>query len=300
MFQLIEGPKVVPVSRALAKKFRDMPACERDRPYSEHRASFLTNEMAKGRFRTCEWASAVCDQDGKEYRVNGKHTSTIMADAGPDLKLAHVHAIVSKYKCHSKADVASLYATFDSKSCARNFRDINLVFAGSVPQLSSVPPTSIHTCVSGMAFDKWENNQKSVPSEARSSLILDNVDFVLWFHSMSIGEGIARDARDILRRGPVAAAMFKTYRKSKAEASKFWEMVRDASHPKNTHPTRTLNKYLAVVGVHTGHGMLRPKTASFHEITCKCVSAWNAYRKGERSMTFLAYHPGKTVTPAAA
>jgi len=108
-------------------------------------------------------------------------------------------------------------------------------------------------------------------------------------------EGAGRD-RDILRRKPVAAAMFKTWKKHRQQSEEFWNAVRDASDPSNKAPSRVLNKYLLTIGVRTGRGMMRARTAPPREIMVKSVQAWCAYRRGET--TNLNYYPDAR-TPAA-
>ncbi len=294
-FELIEGPLPKKITRTLAEHFRDMPACERDRPLSDRRLAFLAKEAKEERLRPPEWASAYCVEDKTEYRVNGKHTSTLLS--GTDINANGHYVVVSKYKCQTREDVASLYATFDSKKSARTNRDINLVFAGSLPELQDVVSTTIHLASSGMAFAKWEAAEGARSAEERAALLLEHPEFVLWLHHM-VGkgsEGVGRD-RDILRRKPVAAAMFKTWMKSRPQSEAFWNAVRDASDASNKNPSRTLNKYLLTIGVRTGRGMMRTRTAPPREIMCKSVTAWNAFRRGET--TNLNYFPDAR-TPAA-
>src|SRR5437588_9812019 len=97
MWKLVEGPTVVRATPQLAQRFANMAGCPGDRPLNSDRCNQLRRIIANQEFRTAEWASAVCE--GKEYRVNGKHTSTILTEI--DGSFPDVMVIVEKYACDS-------------------------------------------------------------------------------------------------------------------------------------------------------------------------------------------------------
>jgi hypothetical protein len=83
--------------------------------------------------------------------------------------------------------------------------------------------------------------------------------------------------------------MMGTWLKNRAKAAEFWAAVRDETGASPSLPDRKLARYLLTVGVDTGGGARRVKTASSREVHVKCIHAWNAWRAGET--TNLNYYP---------
>jgi hypothetical protein len=295
MWRITDGPRVVKLTHGLALKFRDMTACREDRPLRPSRMALLRDIVRDDQMRPPEWATAVCEETGEEYRVNGKHTSTLFAELGPD-GCEGRHVIVSRYACDTLEDVARLYCTFDSKVSARSAGDINRVFAGSHPQLAGLPSRTVNVAVTGLAYRRWEKGYGSHPADERAELLLANVPFVVWLHDIFAdpdGEGAG-----LLKRGPVVAAMARTYERAREQAGTFWAAVRDASGPNHRTADRVLSKYLLSTSVDSGEGSrCGRRKAEPREMYVKCLHAWNAWRRGVT--TDLKYFPDSK-TPAAA
>src|SRR5262249_19606940 len=130
-WKLVGRPKTIRMTRSFAQEFAQMDPCPHDRPLSERRLSAYRALFLEGTFRPCTWARAYCEETRGWYRVNGKHTSTILSMME---NIPEFYVTVEEYQCDSLNDVARLYATFDSKLQSRNARDIYISFAGTVPE----------------------------------------------------------------------------------------------------------------------------------------------------------------------
>ena len=95
-----------------------MDGCPHDRPMNDRRIAYLDSALREGQWRPPHWATAYCKADKKTYRVNGKHSSTV-------LSLANGHfpkgtgIIFEHYECDTLEDMAKLYASFDRRESAR-------------------------------------------------------------------------------------------------------------------------------------------------------------------------------------
>lgn len=292
MWKKIGKPAVVKADSKVIERFATMQRAPNDRDVRDRRKERLRAIMKAGTFRTCEWASAICKEDGVEYRVNGKHTSTILHEMNGD-RPTDLYVVVEQYECDTLEDVARLYATFDTRESVKTTGDINKCFAGAHDDLSQLPNKLVNTCVSGLAFEKWEDGYFSQRAEDRAALILQHGDFAMWAFTVIWPE--TKDTRHLVR-SPVLAAMFRTYKKSQKHAGEFWGLVRDGSGTDHRSPDRVLHKMLITSSVNTGRGAVPGRrTVAGREMYIKCIHAWNAWRKGVS--TDLKYYPNAE-TPA--
>lgn len=289
-WKMIGKPQVVKATQSLIERFFKMEPAPNDRPLNERRQQKLKSMIDLGEFRTCEWASARCKETKTEYRVNGKHTSTILASMNGTAP-KDLHIIVEQYECDNLEDVARLYCTFDSRVSARTSRDINRIFSATILDVCDLPSWIIDKAVAGLAFSKWEETCGAHGAEEKASLMLDAGDFICWLYLLTEG----KDSKH-LRRSPAIAAMFQTFCKAQKASTEFWTLVRDASGPNNGSPDRKLNKMLLTCVLGRGPGS-RPgnRIMKEREMFVKCLHAWNAWRKGET--TDLKYY-ATAKTPA--
>ena len=288
-----ERPRFVRLTQKLAETFAAMQSAPHDRPLTNSRIAFFRNEIAAGRFRTCEWASAFCEATGETYRVNGKHTSSIFATMNgemPDIMVS-----VQTYDCETLEDVADLYSTFDSQQSARKSSDINRIHSAAHPDLIGLPARVINVAVSGMAFAFWERGAWGHTSMQRAVLMLKCPEFPVWLNTVASEN--PSDSKIIMRTGP-AAAMFKTWLKDTPAATTFWQLVRDGSGKDHHSADRILNKHLLMTTTMSGGGTggAKKKIASVHEMYIRCLHAWNAWRSNEK--TSLRYTAGCKTPPA--
>lgn len=310
-WQLAERPKTVKVTRAFANQFANMDPAPHDRPLSERRLQVYRKLFAEGSFRPCTWATAFCKETGGTLRVNGKHTSTLFSSMAETLPEYYV--TVEHYECDTLNDVARLYATFDSRMMSRTSRDINMSFAGTVPELANVSARVINVAVPGMSYHLQGHDQSGrVQAAEKAELLLEHVEFVVWLQSIC-GSDIKRgrtkknadpemvDGQEVrksaehLRRAAVVGAMMATWFKSKDNATKFWEAVRDETGEKNSLPDRKLAAWLLKTGT-ANQGVTKEKLATPKEFYSRALHAWNAWRKGQT--TNLNYFSDKPVPTA--
>lgn len=296
MWTLIEPPKTLRVTRRVALEFAEMEPAPKDRPLSERRLQVYTALMNRGEFRPMSWASIRCHETGVTYRVNGKHTSTICSTLNP---LPELYAVVERYECDDLDDVGRLYGTYDSKMQARTTADINRSFASCVPGLADIPTKIINACAGGMSFATFFQNYTSREQPAeRAERLLEHSDFVEWINATLFRGSTGRQTH--LMRVPVVACIFQSYRKDRDRATEFWLAVRDETGVAPDLPDRRLAKYLTT-SISSNGGRINAGVNRFRvtdrEHFAKCVMAWNAWRKGEK--TQMAYYADREIPPVA-
>lgn len=290
-------PVVERLTKTLAHKFQSMKPCPGDRPLSERREDLLREQILKGSFRSADWSYCYCEETKEEYRVNGKHTSTLFMkiydkEGGAVEKLGGISVVVHRFTAATLEDVADLYSTFDTKGSSRTIGDINASFAHADERLAGISPKIVNLSVSALAYNRWgeQSTHGDVTQADRAHHMLDNVEIVLWLNELMSINPKDGDPR-ILKRVPVVSAMVACYKRAQDVASAFWRAVRDASDPDRNSITRVLNRFLMQNTVKNGAGAgERKKPVEAREMYDKCIHSWNAYRGG-RSGLFLKWVP---------
>lgn len=299
MWKQIEKPKTVAVTKSLAAEFYNMETLPRDRPLSERRILVYQRILANHEFRPVTWASAYCKETDSVYRVNGKHTSTMIfgiAENGGDLP-KDFYVTIERYECDTMEDVAKLYSTFDSALSSRTANDIIQSFASTAKELKEVAKKTFGLVVAAASFDKWGLHYHSRPAAERAELLLDNIDFAIWANDILFpSEATGQKQRDgaHIWRAAIVAAMYSTWKKAKSDSEKFWIEVRDESGIHGS-PSRALAKFLVRSQARTIMKSAK-ETVTFKEMYVKSIHAWNAFRKG--STTDLKYYSNAKL-PAA-
>jgi hypothetical protein len=296
-WKLLDRPKTQRVTKALAKTYVEMEPAPHDRPLSERRLMVYQKLLVAGQFRPVTWASAICKETGDLYRVNGKHTSTMLSGLE---KIPDFFVTIEEYECDTLEDVAKLYATFDSGMQSRSAKDIYHSFAATVPELSDVSSKVIVTSITGIAYQKMGQDLygRTQPVE-RAEMLLDYPEFVIWLNELMAGGptaetgGPSKQRNQQLLRQPVAAAMFATWSKAKGAADNFWKAVRDETGANLNEPSRKLSRFLLITGMRKEDRGGKLRQAGTREIYVKCLHAWNAWRKSET--TNLNYYEASKV-----
>ncbi len=289
----IEKPRTQLATKGLVKEFAEMDPAPYDRPLSERRLQVYHRILNNGEFRTVTWASTVCLETNNTYRVNGKHTATMLTGLDP---LPEFHVTVERYQCDTLTDVGKLYNTFDSSLASRTTSDINLSFARTISELQPIGPKLINTAVAALAMYKWDAKDVArIPPAERAEELMDNIDFMKWLlkilpPSGVTGRGQSSNLASRLCRASVLWAMRATYEKAPRLAEQFWLEVRDEINADRDNPTRVLARFLINATLASSGGRDKGKVpTSNREVYAKSIHAWNAWRRGET--TRLAYYP---------
>lgn len=273
---MVGKPTTQVADHSLVERFKNMNRFGGDRKLDPKRCARLRSLFNEGQFRTCAWAVVKCLEDGNEYRVNGQHTSHVLAEFNGSLPAVFV--TVERYEADTLTDVADLFATFDNRWSNRTTSDTNRAFASSVSALADLNNRVIDLAASGMVIFMGDGFRKQMTQEQRGREVAKHTAFVLWLNGLDI---VTSKTKRYLAKAAICAAMFATYSKDSEQATEFWTAVRNASEPNAEHPTRLLERYLLIAKSRSGD----------REIYAKCLHAWNAWRRGAGSLKMLKWYP---------
>lgn len=287
-FRLIGEPRSVLATKELARQFRDMIPVPNDRPLSQRRLTLHRDELAKGCFRPITWAIAKCLETDKTYRVNGKHTSTLLSEEGMEIP-AGLYVVIEEYECETLEGAVKLYNSFDKRMQARTSNDVNMSYAGTIPSLRDLSKNVISSAVAGIAYATWGESASHVQPDERAAKLREHEEFVLWLNDILTGDVGLEERKDSRRisRQAVVAAMLGSWQIAQGAATKFWKAVRDATGPKSTSGDRRLHDYLRDHSVEKGRGTKEMASTSTREMHVKCIHGWNAWCDG--TSTVLKY-----------
>lgn len=282
MFQLIKR-REMKVTPDMAGRFSNLNAYEGQRPEVKRHTEMLMDCIENGSFTLGWFAVANCKWNGcGQLLANGQHQASAIMQTGKT-----VTAIVDEYDCETPEDFSKLYRTFDNNR-TRTLAEIALPEARALKLDWS--KKFISQLLAGVAYlegSKHEHKTKRVQALKKyireGNLIHDiftPVPFPEYRH---------------MARGPVIASMIITFRKDAAAAETFWEEVRDGDNLKASSPSLKLRNYLLSTTVGVGRGVSAPSlnaAVSYNEMYAKCITAWNAYRRGDpTALKFYADKP---------
>lgn len=283
---VLKAATVQEVTPKLAKEFADMEATLVERPFKQKKADYYLELLLNNEFAPCRFASAYCNETKKTYRINGQHCSRMFVAAAElgkeNLKGQKVY--VEEYECDTLADVAQLFATFDSKEQARSSADITHAVAQTIDKVRDVDAKLVNLAVGAVNYAMGPTNQgggRHLTAADRANVLYDNDAFVIWL------KGVVGQKKDeetaFLWRVPVVAAMWATWEKNAREAKAFWLEVKDGTNKDPQAPTRKFQKWLLTQPTSGGRGDGTPQKAKVvpKEFYVRAVSAWNAHKTGE-------------------
>ena len=283
----LKSANVVKPTDQLICDFRGLEHTPMERPLSRTRLDHLRREMAAGRFlNLAKWARVYCKHNGRHYRLNGQHTSTVFAER-PEAERPLV--VYEHFECDTPAEVAALFQGYDSRESVRSAGDITRAVFSSSPDLAGYPVRLGQALVGGLAMlaaadREWaEGVRQDVKSTYRGKSAMDKASaainyagFAAWLKDEFGGN----EPGALLGRAPVVCAMLATRRADQAAAETFWKEVRDGTNPNPKSGSRVLREYLLAVRLSSSGGGGTRTAAGQREVLAKCLSAWRAWREG--------------------
>jgi len=283
------GSKHVELTKQLAKDVSEMPKFIGERPLLKQHVDFLESKLVSGTFHSPQWAIAK-RADGTTYRVNGQHSSTMLANANGHFPNG-LNVTLLEYLIDDEVDLANLFSEFDHPKQVRSRRDTYNAHAKTQAEVANICTKSLGQILGGIAYAKEVTGsgitKRNNDAEYRAKMVHDPEirEFMNWANIV-----IDQNNSKMLKV-PVIAAAYLTYQSNKTQADQFWRYVRDDSHPNNQNPTRTLSEFLKPLSTRAMAGKKWDQRAVF----VKCIHAWNAYMTGKT--TLLSYHPDAQIPP---
>lgn len=283
----LKSALTLPPTDQLLSEFSALERTTMERPLSRPRLEYLRRELAAGHIVSPpRWAFAYCKHNGRRYRLNGQHTSTVFAEV-PEGQRPKV--VYESYECDTLEDVAMLFQNFDPRESVRSAGDVTRAVFASFPELDDYPVRLGQALVGGIQMAKlarkeWaEGTQQDTKTNARGLTSGDKAKaaaeypgFAAWLQA---GFG-SNAAMRVVGRAPVVAAMLLTREADQETAERFWLAVRDGSDPRPGCASRRLREYLQEVRLTSGSSRTTRNYAGQREILAKSLQAWRAHLDG--------------------
>lgn len=277
-----QSTKIIWVDPVQAKEFLKLNTFEGQRKINPRHVKKLEKEIMDGTFRVAEIATAVEHFNGRnKVLMNGQQTCTAIINTGKKVK-----ALYEVYDTFTPSDVSLLFRKFDN-NFVRTLGQKALVEARSLG--INWPFKTISLVTTGIRY--------YLGYDSKQDLVVDEFK-----RFTKVGDFMNRLFTEIepqpkhLMRGPVAHAMMLTWDKSQSDSAAFWTQVRDGEGLRRSDPAKVLRDFLMSKKVAFGKGTADYKPVSMHEMTAKCITAWNAFRKNTK--TDLKYYSNKPIPKA--
>lgn len=278
----VQIPNKYPLTSCFAEEIYSLPKYVGDRGLKTNRVKILVEKFKNKQIHDIEWAVAYNLEDNTLYRVNGQHTSYLFSSFGFAKELPgedfpdQLEIILQYYICENIKQIGELWQQFDSAASARTPTEVAGSITAQYPELTGISNTSAMCAASGLAwYQHIGEPPKDLSSSDKLSLIHQNVEYFSWVGKFA--------GAKILKRSPVMAAVYATWKKSPIAAESFWTWVKKNSHEDKKHPSTVLCEFLKNNEMRTGSGGKSGGTWSDLAFYNKSILAWNAFRENRRT-----------------
>lgn len=280
----LTSSETLPLTRAAAIAHRDMPSSPTERTFSESRAARLRAAFADGLLLPCQWAKAKWK--GKDVRMNGQHSSFVLAEMEsiPDGSFVHVDT----YEPTSEEGMALLFRQFDARYSNRSSTDCSHAYQGLFDEVRDVDEVKALTAIKGInRFHRFTGEGQVYSGDDIGRMFFNNAYYKFVHFTESLLSGKCKE----LMRNEIIAAVYGTFLQSEAKSKEFWQDVKTAA--KDDSPSQVLDGQLEKDKDQTD----RKKKLKQDQLYGMCVRAWNAYVAGEDPPRGGFNQPAKKALP---
>lgn len=272
MFRLTKS-ETLELTPELAIEFAGMTPSPTERPLDKSRVAYLSDHITHGKAISFNWAKAQLGDN--VIRVNGQHSSHVLAGLAqePEAFPAGMRVHLDQYDVDNDAGLALLFRQFDARKSSRTPADVSGAHQMLHENLRDVPRDAAKFAVEGKAF--FDEYVMGMPDAAKG-----DDRYMLFFegelHSFIRWTGDTLNMKTPeLKRAPVTAAMYGTFRHAEEQAREFWaEVARGGSQFEDSAPTTTLDEWLRLLKSKDCELKIKPV-----QIYIGCIIAWNAFRR---------------------
>lgn len=261
--------EITNLTLSVAETIASLPHFEGDRPWDSSegrkRMEWLSRLVDEGKFYPPRWATA--ELNSVIYRVNGGTSSHMLVSRNGNFPLG-LQVVIDRFLCATLEDVADLFDQFDHRKSIRTMVQKVRAHKPAEHALKEVSATDINACVAGIGAALTDFSMSE--EDDKIGLIHQYPSFIAWASPFC-------RKRHLRARGQMAA-IFHTYKKDAIYARGFWEEVADCINADPEHPTRVLAEFLK-----DQVGLSATKKFTAKEVCIKCIHAWNAARRGEKT-----------------
>ncbi len=262
--------EVAPLTEELAVSFRDMDASPTEREFQQGRVTKLHQRLLQGVFLPPHWATVTLD--GHRMRMNGRHSSTMLASLNGSFPTG-LFAHIDHYEVPDEAALAVLFRQFDARFSGRSAGDVAGAFQGLYEPVRSVPRVAAKLAIDGIAWHRRNLEGLPVPEgdEVYSLFREPGLHaFINW-----LGQVLTIKTPE-LKAIPVVAAMYETV--TATGDRDFWQLVaRGGDEFEEEAPASVLDKWLKELKEPKNAAKLAMLPVNYYQ---GCLFAFRAAQEG--------------------
>lgn len=260
-----------------------------DRTLDDNHVIHLAREMVGKTFLWEQVTLVLGELEGREYRLNGQHTTwaRLYAEEQGLSKEVRCPVQLHRYNCATLGDMRRLYASLDAAKPRSQMDKIAALLAGS-DDFPGYKRGHLALLAQGLAIWQWQSTTTRGLHRAseRAYLLLKD------HHKVALTAGtIMRESKPVdfrhMKRASVMGAILATCQKAPNIAVDFWRTVRDGIGLTDKEDPRLVLRNWLMTASLAGSGAMGPVAASAKQVTQEemyraCIHAWNAYRGNRR------------------
>jgi hypothetical protein len=269
-FKLIDS-ETVDVTPQLAAEFANMAASATERDLKTKRLSYLRDAVLGGTAIAFTWTKAKVTASGKTFRVNGHHSSNMLAGLNGEFPEG-LKAHIDTYEVPDDTTLGLLFQQIDSRQSARTVDDISGAYQGLQPDLVDVPKFAGRKAIDGYVWYQKNKVGNDVPG--------GDERFALFFESKlhpfikMTGRILSVKTPEFIT--PVIGAMYGAFERDAHETEKFYgDVAKQGGGNEDQHPAAVLDAWLIEARDQKEN---KPKE---QETYYACAYAWNAFRNSK-------------------
>lgn len=266
-FELVDS-ETVDVTPELAAEFSQMAASMTERELKSKRLDYLKDAVLGGTAIAFVWTKAKIVGSDKVYRVNGHHSSHMLAKLNGEFPNG-LKAHIDTYEVPDEAALGLLFRQIDSRQSARTVDDIAGAYQGLRPDLVDVPRFAARKAIEGYVWYQGNKVGNQTPSgDDRFTLLLEPA-----LHPFIQMTGRTLSVKTPEFTTPVVGAMYGAFERNAHDAEKFYDDVaKQGGGNDETHPAAVLDAWLVQAREQRED---KPKE---QEVYYACAYGWNAFR----------------------
>lgn len=265
------GSETKEITHDLAAEFSTMSASITERDLDKGRMDYLKGVILGGTALPFMWARAKVTETGDVYRVNGHHSSTLLAGLNGEMPSGLI-AVISDFEVATTKDLPWLFRQFDPRQSARTPAEISGAYQMAVPELQNVKRIAGQKAIKGVAWYERKIFGRNVPV-GDDVYTLFNVPA---YHDFILMVDRIYSEKTPEFTPPVLGAAYCTFEKSQAQSEEFWtDVARQGGDNDERHPTTVLDAELLNL---RAIQKSRQRVVKEMEVYRACAVAWNAFR----------------------
>jgi hypothetical protein len=263
-----------------------MPGLPGERELRASRLKFLHHHLKDGSFVGPNWALAVHETNGETFRINGQHSSSMLASLEPQDFPAGLNVTIDTYGfTDMDQDVAGLFNLFDHPRSARSDTDYMGISRARYPEFAGMDNGFLVKVASGIDINirlrfqntagpaKAEIYEEIQPHREHGNYFLTEEyrKFAVWLYQWRETTHFA-----FIARNGVTSEILDDWREAQEFATEFWSYVFRENHPDPEHESRELVRELMELGK-------KSKKVSADEWRRKTRKYWGRYFRFRRT-----------------